>query len=300
MLAETNRTGRAPRRGLRLLLARCAALGAVATPDGTAPRSALAAPEPAPAGRLRPLSTDRPDRTETPFTVDRGHVQAEVELFRWLYDESRQRGETRTTEEWGPGAMLFKFGLTRSLDLEAGLEPWIERRVTTTSGADTSTHTRSGPGDLTLRAKTCLWGNDSDTSALAILPFLTLPDLSDDPALDRLEGGLLLPFWIGLPHHLELGLGTGAAWVGDAGGTGHHPEVVNSISLGAPLAPRLTGYVELWTLLDPDHPDDWQGTFDFGVNWWLSDTLKLDLGLNLGVTESAPDWNPFLGLSWKH
>lgn len=298
MLVAANRTQPPPRGTRAGVLARCVTLCALGAPDG--PPLAPAAASPTPTARLRPLATDRPDRTETPFTVDRGHVQAEVELFRWVYDRSEGNDAVRTTEEWGPGAMLFKFGITSSLDLEAGIEPWTGRRVTTTTAAGTTTSVRSGPGDLTLRAKACLWGNDSDTSALALLPFLALPDLSENPGPDQIEGGLLVPFWVGLPHDLELGLGTGVAWVADAGGPGHHPEVVNSISLGAPLAPRLTGYVELWTLLDPDHPDDWQGTFDFGVNWWLSDTLKLDLGLNLGVTESAPDWNPFLGLSWKH
>ena len=36
---------------------------------------------------LRELSTDRPDTTESPFTVDRGHVQIELSFAEWTRDK---------------------------------------------------------------------------------------------------------------------------------------------------------------------------------------------------------------------
>jgi hypothetical protein len=35
---------------------------------------------------LRELSTDRPDKTERPFTVDAGHFQLEMDLFSYACD----------------------------------------------------------------------------------------------------------------------------------------------------------------------------------------------------------------------
>ncbi len=35
---------------------------------------------PTPVGRMREMSTDRPDKTESPYTVDAGHFQWEMDL----------------------------------------------------------------------------------------------------------------------------------------------------------------------------------------------------------------------------
>lgn len=44
----------------------------------------------------------------------------------------------------------------------------------------------------------------------------------------------------------------------------------------------------------------WEGTFDFGLTYLVHDNLQLDTGVNVGVTRAAADWNPFVGLSWRH
>lgn len=46
---------------------------------------------PTPNQFLRDLTTDRPDTTESPFTIDAGHVQIETNLFGY----SRSRGDAR-------------------------------------------------------------------------------------------------------------------------------------------------------------------------------------------------------------
>ena len=41
----------------------------------------------------------------------------------------------------------------------------------------------------------------------------------------------------------------------------------------------------------------WQGQVDVGWTCALGEDVQLDLGCNFGVTEAAPDFNPFVGLS---
>jgi len=41
----------------------------------------------------------------------------------------------------------------------------------------------------------------------------------------------------------------------------------------------------------------WQGQFDVGLTYAINDDTQLDLGCNFGVTASAPDYQPFFGLS---
>jgi hypothetical protein len=254
---------------------------------------------PAPRAGLRPLSTDRPDKTESPFTVDAGHVQVEMDLFRYEHDRTAAGGVEFTREEWGFGPVLVKLGVLHHLDVHLGLEPYQEVREVERADGETRETLRQGFGHVALRAKLNLWGNDGGRSALALLPIVQLPTAQDGLGSDVVEAGLGVPLNLKLTDRLELGAQTGAQWVGDADGGGHHFEVVNSITLGIALSSRFSGYVEFWALLDPDEADAWQGTFDFGLNFLVNDNLKLDAGLNVGVTEAAPDWNPFLGFSWR-
>ena len=42
---------------------------------------------------------------------------------------------------------------------------------------------------------------------------------------------------------------------------------------------------------------DWLGQVDVGFTYALSEDAVLDFGCNFGVTEAAPDFNPFVGFS---
>jgi hypothetical protein len=254
---------------------------------------------PTPRASLRSLSTDRPDKTETPFTVDAGHLQVELDHFHYVHDRETSGGREFIREEWGIGPVLAKLGILHNFDFELGVEPYQEVREVERANGESREILRQGFGPVTLRAKLNLWGNDGGRSALALLPSVQLPTAQDGLGSEVVEAGVGVPLNLKLADRLELGAQTGALWVGDADGSGHHFEVVNSITLGVVLSSRFSGYVEFWALLDPDDADAWQGTFDFGLNFLVNDNLKLDAGLNVGVTEAAPDWNPFLGLSWR-
>ena len=41
------------------------------------------------------------------------------------------------------------------------------------------------------------------------------------------------------------------------------------------------------------------GTVDLGLTYGLTDNIQLDAGVNIGLTASADDINPFLGLSLR-
>lgn len=252
---------------------------------------------PAPRRPLRALSTDRPDKTETPFTVDAGHLQVEADLVRYIYDRESDADWERVVEEWGAGPVLLKLGVLPALDLEVGLEAYRQRSERVRQGGVEQTTTQSGVGDLVFRGKLNLWGNDGGATAMGLLPVVKLPTHQDGLGIHAIEGGLNVPFYLALPRDFELGLQTGWLCMAQDPNGGYHLEVVNSVALGRAFGPVVAGYVEFWTSLDWRRPDDWQGTFDFGVNFRVGESLKFDAGVNVGVTASAPDWNPFLGIS---
>jgi hypothetical protein len=68
---------------------------------------AAAAAGAAPAA-LRELTTDRPDTTESPFTVDAAHLQLEMDVASY----TRNRLDGVRTTEWALAPFNLRYGLT--------------------------------------------------------------------------------------------------------------------------------------------------------------------------------------------
>ena len=110
------------------------------------------------------MATDRPDKTESAYTVDAGHFQVEMDLLSYTYD----RSSDETVKALGVATSNFKVGVLNNVDLQIIVETYNIQR---TKDRDTGMSSRlSGFGDLTLRSKINLWGNDGGPSALALCP----------------------------------------------------------------------------------------------------------------------------------
>ncbi|MDX2244619.1 MAG: transporter [Leptolyngbyaceae cyanobacterium bins.302] len=72
---------------------------------------------PTPRELWRELTTDRPDRTESPYTVDAGAFQVETDLFVYTRDTNNPEG-TRT-ESFDTFIPNFKIGLTNNIDFQS-------------------------------------------------------------------------------------------------------------------------------------------------------------------------------------
>jgi len=269
-----------------------------AEPDAAAPavdKSQFHLFNPTPSKYLREMSTDRPDKTESAYTVDAGHFQFEMDLVTYTRDEESSGGTTTKVDAWAVAPINLKVGLCNRADLQLVLETYNDVRVR--SGG--VTQTMRGYGDTTVRVKYNLWGNDGGTTAMAAMPYVKLPTNQDDLGNDSVEAGLILPFAVSLPAGFGMGLMTQFDAVRDEDDGGHHAEFVNTITLSHDIVGKLGGYVEFFSAVSAESDSDWVGTFDIGFTYGLTDNIQLDAGVNLGVTKSADDVNPFLGLSWR-
>jgi hypothetical protein len=156
-----------------------------------------------------------------------------------------------------------------------------------------------GFGDVTVRSKVNLWGNDGGATALSLMPYIKFPTNQDDLGNNSVEGGIIAPMAVALPANWGMGIMTQLDIIRDEVGGGHHPEFVNTITFSHDIAGKLGGYVEFFSLVSTESDTDWVGTFDCGVTYALSDDIQLDAGINIGVTRSADDFSPFIGLSWR-
>jgi hypothetical protein len=80
----------------------------------------------------------------------------------------------------------------------------------------------------------------------------------------------------------------------------YHEEFINSITVGHGIVGELAGYVEFFSAVSTEGSAEWVGTVDFGLTYKLGENVQLDAGVNIGVTRSADDLNPFLGFSVRY
>lgn len=251
---------------------------------------------PTPRDLMRSLETDRPDQTESPITVDAGHFQVEADLFSYLEAED---DNLRQQEIVAP-LLNLKVGLLNRMDLQVVLQPYSRVRVEDRSATPASTSATSGFGDMQVRTKVNLWGNDGGHTALAVMPFVQLPTGAPGLTTDAVEGGVIFPFAFDLPAGFAAGMMWEVDWIRSSASRTYHSEFVQSLTINRDLTQRFSAYVEFYSAVSTERGSGWLGMFDFGFNYLVNKNLKLDAGLNLGVTASAPDWNPFIGVTWRY
>jgi hypothetical protein len=249
---------------------------------------------PTPDALLREMATDRPDKTESAYTVDAGHFQFETDLLSYTYD----RGENETVKALALAPINMKIGILNNVDLQLIAETYNIQR---TKDRDTNRSTRlSGFGDLLFRCKTNLWGNDGGPTALAVMPFVKVPTNQDDLGNGALEGGIIFPFAMELPADWGLGAQAQVDYLQDSNSSDYHQEFSNTITVSHDIVGKLAGYVELYSNVSTERGAKWIATFDFGFTYALTRDIQLDGGMNTGLTEAADDFNPFIGLSMRY
>lgn len=244
-----------------------------------------------PATLLRDLSTDRPDKTESPFTVDAGHFQWEMD-FAVLTREERDGVRSRT---WNLAPVNLKVGLTNDADLQLIYDGYIHQR----SKRGGKATTREGGGDLTTRLKINLWGNDGGATTFAVMPFVKAPTSSAGLGNETVEGGVIFPLAVALPGGWGLGAQTEVDLRRDETGSGNHAELINSITFSHQLVGPVSGYVEFFSNVSTERASAWVGTVDLGLTCLLTPNLQLDAGCNIGITSSADDLQPFTGFTLR-
>ena len=279
------------------LLPTAATLGVDAPTPEDADKSGYHLFKPTPRELMREMSTDRPDKTESPYTVDAGHFQIEVDLLNYSHDRHNPERADVRVDGLSIAPVNLKVGLCNRVDFQLVLETYNHVRIHDRETGTVRRH--QGFGDVIPRMKINLWGNDGGRTAFAAMPYLKLPTNQDDLGNNSVEGGIILPLAVELPKGVGMGLMTQFDCVRDGSGNGRHAEFVNTITFGRDLVGDLGGYVEFFSTVSTEDDSPWVGTFDVGFTYALTEDIQLDGGVNIGVTRSADDWNPFVGVSWR-
>lgn len=242
------------------------------------------------------MSADRPDVTESPITVDAGHVQIELSLF----DLTRDRDDGVRTRSIGIFPANVKLGLTNNLDIQFVFTPY--QRIETSSGGQRDV-IDGFSDDTQIRLKINLWGNDGPhpvfgNTAFAVMPFVKFPTgCPDELGNDRVEGGIILPFAADLPGGWGLGLMAEVDLVYNEEDDDYGLDFVHTATLSraVPGFERLGFFVEYIGIAPIDTGATYQALGSGGLTFAINHDWMLDCGVTAGISDSADDIGVFVG-----
>lgn len=250
---------------------------------------------PTPATLLREFDTARPDHTDSPHTIDAGHLQLETDIVSYTHDRHNSDRSFVRSDHWAFANANFRLGLTNWADLEF-IVPFFQnnRDKDTTTGIATR---QQGIGDFSVLLKMNFWGNDGGKTSGGLELFVKTPTASRHLGNGKVEGGGLLLFETALPGDFDLGINSGVSITANDAGDGHHAEIINSASVSHKVFGPLSAYAEFWSDVSAQSHTPAVGTVDLGLLLMIGKNVQFDTGVNIGVTRSAPDIQTVFGVS---
>lgn len=272
---------------------------------------------PTPRALRREFVTDRPDKTINPVTLDAGHVQVETDLATATFDRRQPRrpfAPGQPAPKTGTGGFLqqqpftpgdkddyvflltnVRVGLTNNADLHLFLRPF--QRLTTPPGFGRPAVDAFGFGDVRVLMKENLWGNEGGPTAFALTQYLDIPAGRPDLSTGAVEGGATGTVLFRFPGKTYLGVEGGLEWRKDIFAGRYHAEVPASVSVAYSFTKELSAKAEFASQFSAEPGAQWVGVAALAVLYGLGDDAQLDVGINIGVTPAANDWNPYFGLA---
>ena len=178
---------------------------------------------PVPPDQMRSFSTDRPTKSNVPYTVDAGHFQYETDLVNFTHQVT---GSTHIDALLVPNP-TFKVGVTNNADFEVNLPfAGVHTFDTATGGSSTLW----GIGDTFVRSKINLWGNDGGSTAAAVIPYVKAPSAPIGIGNGAVEGGLIGPVAFNLPNNFALLLVPEIDVLKDSADNGRHANYVFDVN----------------------------------------------------------------------
>ncbi|MDV7695778.1 transporter [Chryseobacterium soli] len=254
-----------------------------------APKNSYSLFNPIPRSQMREMETDRPDVTESPYTVDAGHFQLETDLVRTI----KEIGESSETHTVLINQMNLKIGIANSTAIQIGFQTYgRQSEKEYDSGSKTIS---DGHGDLTFRIKQNLIGNDDGNFALALLPYVKFPTSKYEDS--RFEGGLIVPMQYKLPGEWNLGLQVELDRLKDQDEQAMHTEFLQTLTISHSIIKGIEGIAETYYTYD-FKAHQFSNYLNAAIQVDVARDFKLDAGLNFGIQHTAAK-HYFIGASYR-
>ena len=284
---------------------------------------------PTPNDQLRPFNTDRPSKTDSPFTVDAGRFQLEADFANFTYGRYNALGTNTRVETLLAAPTFLRIGLFQNVDFQVLIPTYENIRTdaqdaagatvapvpvtgpgsTGTTGTTTGTTLRGrqvttveGYGDMLFRLKINLVGDDGGPFIAAVIPFIKAPTASAGVGNGRVEGGINFPINYSLPADFTLFAQTRYDFLYNGDNAGYHALFSNNLGVirevPGILEGRLSAYGEFASAVSSreSRTDPLVLTADTGLIFQLTPNIAIDVNGFFGLTRGAPVVNVFGGI----
>ena len=276
---------------LAAALALLAFTNANATAQDTT-RNAYTIFKPLPKSLLREdMETDRPNVTESPYTVEAGHFQYEADILNY----EKLHTEESVQRTWLINQANLKLGLFKNTALQLKIQSY--GRQSSTDLASGEKQTGSGFGDITLRIKQNLYGNYNGSFSIAVMPYVKFPTnrYSDNKSY---EEGLMVPMVVKLPQDWKIGMMVEGDRLKDDETEGMHTELLQSLTISHVLFKKLEVFGEsYYTYNFKEHHI--LNFVDAALEYEIVRDVKVDIGINYGLQHNAQK-NYFAGIAFRY
>ena len=187
--------------------------------------------------------------------------------------------------------MNFKIGISDSSDIQLVISPYVTEK-TKTAGASS---TADGFGDIEVRYKWNLWGNDEGPTAFGLLPYVKIPS-GTEVSNEHFEGGLIAPFAWDFVEGWGLGVQAqiDRTYFDDTKDYGW--DFGHTAVIGLDLTDSTGLFVEYIGVVGES---PYQAFASGGFTWKLSDDLQLDMAVAIGLNDASEDFTFFPGFSYR-
>jgi hypothetical protein len=248
---------------------------------------------PTPIDLRRAYNTDRPSKTDSPYTIDAGVFQIESDVANWTLDY--EKGVR--VRNWIIGNTNFKLGLTNWMDLQVFPQFYVNAR---TSGPGFGKPVeQDGFGDATVRLKINLLGNDGGKLIIGFVSSLKIPTNTGHTGNHVWEPGFGLPVNYSLPSGFTLFGQTRIDILDQTRSSSMRVQWQNPIGLYHTIVGNLSAYVEFYDAVSTGRHQPWVGTLDTGLIHQVTPNFSIDVDSFFGLTRSATDYNVFTGFGYR-
>jgi hypothetical protein len=249
--------------------------------------------DPVPDDLLRKFAPDRPTKGFSVRTIDAGHVEIESDFVNYTTSNS-PGGTVHSVQAFDP---TFKLGVTNWMDVEVQFNG-LQYTESFSGPSPFNFQNATGFGDVFLRTKMNLFGNDSGPAGFALIPYVKLPSSTPLISNGAVEGGLIAPLAL-RPDDFIVTLMTEVDDLKSATGNNRYANFVNLVSVSHPVpgTEGINAMVELYSSVGTDPGTVQIYTLDFGMNFKLDQHTILDIGLNFGLNSAAPRAQIYTGIS---
>ncbi|MFM7557928.1 MAG: transporter [Alphaproteobacteria bacterium] len=226
----------------------------------------------------RGLNTERPSKSDSPYTINKNRFLFESSLLSLTKNDYSKRTSYLDLS-------TFRYALNDDYELQLMTNPIVEFSKNGTN--------QRAYGESFLRFKKNIYGNDDGSHALAITGFVRVNKSPKNFINTNLRSGLIAPFLFKINQYFYFG---GMVQLNHyKNQSNNHFAFINSYYLSTNITSKISSYLEFYSL--KSNKKLLQNYLDFGVNYLFRPDLKLDFGLNRGVSNDADKINYFVGFA---